>query len=61
MLAGAVALDTAGYGYDHPEVATDLEALAEVQQQLGDHEAGTESRRRGERIRQSTQRLAEPN
>lgn len=38
MLAGAVALDTAGYGYDHPEVATDLETLAEVQDQLGDHE-----------------------
>jgi hypothetical protein len=50
-LTHAVQVDTAAYGSDHPEVATDLEALAAVQEQRGDTAAAAASRREAERIR----------
>jgi tetratricopeptide (TPR) repeat protein len=45
----AVEVDTAAYGPDHLEVATDLEALAAVQERRGDVEGAVASGARAER------------
>jgi tetratricopeptide (TPR) repeat protein len=47
----AVQIDTAAYGPDHPEVATDLEPLADVQERQGDLDGAATSRREAQRIR----------
>jgi len=50
-LGRAVEVDTAAYGSDHPEVATDLEALAAVQDRQGHVVAAAASRARAQHIR----------
>ncbi|MGY1763692.1 tetratricopeptide repeat protein [Geodermatophilus sp. SYSU D00779] len=48
----AVQIHTAAYGPDHPKVATDLEALADVQKRQGNLEGAASSRSEARRIRQ---------
>lgn len=50
-LGRAVGIDEAAYGDDHPEVATDLEALAAAQQRAGDNAGAVASLRRTLEIR----------
>jgi Tetratricopeptide repeat len=50
-LTGALQVDTAAYGPDHPKVATDLEALADVQERQDDSAAAAASRAEAQRIR----------
>ncbi len=47
----AAEVDTAAYGPDHPEVATDLDALAAVLEQMGRAEDGMAAQARAQRIR----------
>jgi len=54
-LGRAVEVDTAAYGPDHPEVATDLDALAAVQQQQGNVEGAAVTQARARTIREQQQ------
>jgi hypothetical protein len=52
-----VEVDIATHGPDHPKVATDLDALAAVQEQQGNADDAIATRAQAQRIRDLQQRI----